>query len=344
MELISPVKFDALVTEVVESLPKRTRHVLVRRFGLRNGRHETLEAIGKDHDITRERVRQIESDGLKQLARPETLEKLAPAFQYLEDHFSAYGRVRGEEQALNHLAGESHPHPKRQAVLFLLTLGEPFQRGAEDSQCHAHWHTSQEAEEKARALIARLVSHFTQSQRQPIAQSTLLDITRAHEPLPEQVIYSYLDISKRIAKNAFGEYGLAEWPEISPRGVRDKAYLVLKRAQKPLHFEAITDLINQAVFDARKAFVQTVHNELIKDERFVLVGRGIYALAEWGYAPGTVRDVLETILRQRGPLGKEEIIKEASQRRLVKANTIVLNLQNPKFFVRLEDDRYTLKR
>ena len=143
-------------------------------------------------------------------------------------------------------------------------------------------------------------------------------------------------------QNVFGEWGLAEWPEVSPRGVRDKAYLVLRREGKPLHFSDITEHINEAEFSNRKAYVQTVHNELIKDERFVLVGRGLYALTDWGYTPGTVRDILVEVLKSQGPLTKEQVLEETLKKRHVRPNTIILNLQNGDMFSRGEDGRYAL--
>src|SRR3989338_7120196 len=115
-------------------------------------------------------------------------------------------------------------------------------------------------------------------------------------------------ISKSLDKNVFGEFGLASWAEIHPRGVRDKSYLVLKKEGKPKHFREITQLINDARFSPRKAHVQTVHNKLIKDNRFVLVGRGIYGLSEWGYEPGTVKEVIASLLRKEGPQSKENIV------------------------------------
>ena len=160
--------------------------------------------------------------------------------------------------------------------------------------------------------------------------------------LEDAVAQSYLEISKRIQPNVFNEYGLTEWPEVSPRGVRDRAYLVVRRSQKPRHFSEISDLINQAKFTSRRAYVQTVHNELIKDKRFVLVGRGLYALSEWGYTPGTVREVLKQVLQDRGPLTKDEVLAETLKRRVVRPNTILLNLQTSDAFTKLEDGRYTL--
>lgn len=84
---------------------------------------------------------------------------------------------------------------------------------------------------------------------------------------------------------------------------------------------------------AKNVLPQTVHNELIKDARFVLVGRGTYALSEWGYKPGTVKDVMVQVLRENGnSMDKEEIIKKTLDQRQVKESTILLNLQDRNHF------------
>jgi hypothetical protein len=114
---------------------------------------------------------------------------------------------------------------------------------------------------------------------------------------------------------------------------------------KPLHFQQVAIAIDQSGFRGKKkAHPQTVHNELIKDgERFVLVGRGLYALKEWGYTPGTVRDVIEDVLKKE-PKGmhKDAIVQAVLARRFVKENTIMLNLQNKSYFKKGENGTYYL--
>ena len=94
----------------------------------------------------------------------------------------------------------------------------------------------------------------------------------------------------------------------------------------------------------RKANIATVHNELIKDSRFVLVGRGLYALKEWGYEPGVVKEVIAKVLRAEDkPLTKEEVFQKVLKQRLIKENTILLNLQDKSCFFKDEAGRYTIK-
>jgi hypothetical protein len=130
---------------------------------------------------------------------------------------------------------------------------------------------------------------------------------------------------------------------VSPKRMNDKIFLVLKKNGKPMHFNAITEMINRLKFDERPAYAPTVHNELILNPQYVLVGRGIYALKEWGYKPGVVADVIIDILTKAGsPLPKDQIIKQVLEQRMVKRNTIQLALTDKRKFTKLPDGTYTL--
>ncbi|MDP6703964.1 MAG: HTH domain-containing protein, partial [archaeon] len=129
-----------------------------------------------------------------------------------------------------------------------------------------------------------------------------------------------------------------------PKGIKDKAYVVLKNTGKPLHFTQVAALIAELqevlAKTQKQVLPQTVHNELIKDPRFVLVGRGMYALREWGYQAGTVKDVLKAVLKKHGPLTKQELMKAAKKEREVKDSTILLNLQDKNVFAKDAQGRY----
>jgi hypothetical protein len=105
-----------------------------------------------------------------------------------------------------------------------------------------------------------------------------------------------------------------------------------------MHFEEVARAITKLF--GKKAHPATCHNELIKDARFVLVGRGLYALAEWGYTKGIVADVIKNILKKEGPLTREEVVAKVLKERHVKENTIVVNLQNSRYFKKDKTGRY----
>jgi RNA polymerase primary sigma factor len=64
------------VEDVLESLTERERKVLQLRFGLDDGRSRTLEEVGKEFHVTRERIRQIEAKALRKLRHPSRSRKL----------------------------------------------------------------------------------------------------------------------------------------------------------------------------------------------------------------------------------------------------------------------------
>ncbi len=64
------------LTDVLDSLTSREARVLKLRFGLEDGRARTLEEVGKEFDVTRERIRQIEAKALRKLRHPSRSKKL----------------------------------------------------------------------------------------------------------------------------------------------------------------------------------------------------------------------------------------------------------------------------
>jgi len=321
----------------------RVREVIERRFGLKNGKVETLEAIGQNYGITRERVRQIEDNGLKVLKSEKVYSLFNPVFEMLDEFFAQHGNLAGEEHLYSTLTGTEGPHPLRGQLYLVLTLGEPYQRFINDSRFNPYWTNNVSARGKAEKIVDYLINEFNKQNRVLNEQEILDMLAQKHAEAPSKMFCVVLDISREINKNSFNELGLSNWPEISPQGVKDRAYLVLKKEGKPLHFTEITELINKLGLASRPAYTQTVHNELIKDPRFVLTGRGTYALSDWGYQPGTVEDVIERILRENNrPMTKEEILQAVLNQRQVKPNTILLNLQRSGKTVRQDDGKYKL--
>ena len=305
---------------LLKDLPDKHKEVISRRFGLKSGK-ETLESIGEDFGVTRERVRQIEEDGLKRLEDKISSPVVQNIFQDFLNYFKTAGSLKREDLALQDLGGKNF----KSHVSFLLTIGKPFQRYGETQDFHAFWAVDRNAFDIAQKSINDFADQL-EDEKTPLA-------------LPKEVLPSYIEISKNILKGPDGLYGLADWPEINPRGVKDKAYLVMKKEQKPLHFTKVAGLIGNG------ALVQTVHNELIKDRRFVLVGRGLYALKEWGYEQGFVKDVIANVINNSGgQLPKDEIVQAVLKQRQVKPSTVLLNLQNQKYFIKNSEGEYTIRK
>jgi len=249
-------------------------------------------------------------------------------FNIFFEYFKKFGDLRKEDILLAELGKEEW----EKEVYFLLNLDKRFQKFNQTKNFYSLWTINLASLSKAKKIIQSLYQHFQKNKN-------LLNLEELNQKVSDrkEALISYLEISKEIQKNAEGLYGLRDWPEINPRGIKDKAYLVFKKFEKPLHFSEVTKFIEGS-------HLQTVHNELIRDPRFILVGRGTYALREWGYYPGQVKDVILKILKEvKRPLTKEEILEKVKKQRVVKANTVFLNLSNKEYFQRDSQGKYRPK-
>lgn len=340
---LSLSKYEQLADEALKNIPnQRTRDIVSLRFGLKDGQRRTLEAIGQQYGITRERVRQVEEAAFSDLAASSLVGLLKPAFQTIDNFLNQEGQLAREERMLSSLTGIDQPHPARGALFFILSLGQPYQRFVESDKFHPLWANSINALNRLEKLNALLIKKLEGNQEPVSLDYVLSSAKEVANGLPKRALLSYLDATKQIGQNGFGQFGLAKWPAINPRGAKDKAYIIFKEQNRPLHFREVTELINQANLGNNLAQAQTVHNELIKDNRFILVGRGTYALKEWGYQPGTVKDIIVQTLKQNGSLTKEQILDKVLEARLVKSNTVLINLQNRKYFAREGNGKYSL--
>lgn len=319
------------------------KDVIEKRFGIKGNKVFTLDAIGKEYKITRERVRQIEADALRHLEKKVASSEFAPLFGAMERHIKELGGVVAEHELLANLADKKH----KASVALLLDVDGRFHYVSEDDSFHARWSLGGDAASLGEKVINKLVDTL-ESHGRPLPRENLFSYANESAKavvgadIHKDALLSYLSASKLIQKNPYDEYGVVSWPAISPRGVRDKAYVVLMKAGKPLHFREVAEGINRVGWSNKKAHPQTVHNELIKDLRFVLVGRGLYALSEWGYEPGAVREVLVSVLRSSGVLSREDLMKKVLEKRFVKEATVLLNLQNKSLFKRTDDGKYSL--
>lgn len=336
-----------IIRNLLAQLKERDRQILLNRYGLDGHQTKTLAAIGAEQNLTRERVRQIEKDLLKLLRKNgASLPAFSQAKNFLLDIITEHGRIIAEENLFLYL--NVNDDKEKNAVVFLLHLVEELEHFIHDNYKKS-WvavlfneHLLHEFTEESKKILDR--------QQRPVATEEFLKHFKQTEfyqknqkDLDDKVILNFLELAIHIEKNVFGAWGLAYWKEISPKDVGDKAYLVMKHHGKPEHYSTITDMINKHKFDSRTAYKETVHNELIKDPRFILIGRGIYALSEWGFRPGVVSDVISDVLKSAGkPLTRDQIIEEVLKRRMVKKNTILVGLSNKKLFRKVAKNLYAL--
>lgn len=323
-------------------LAPRAREVVGKRYGLEDGnKRQTLESIGQKYGITRERVRQIENAALAAIKKSPEFKTFDPIFDQLKQVLHDHGGIVHEDQFLEAVAKDQ---ASQNHIHFLLVLGEAFTKLKEDDEFHHRWTVDARLADKVHNSIRNLCQNFSESDlvSEPELISSFLnelkDVTK--DPEVKEFAKSWISLSKRIGKNPLGEWGLSQSPNVHMRGIRDYAFLVLRKHGSPMHFTEVASEITKMF--GKKAHPATCHNELIKDKRFVLVGRGLYALTEWGYSRGIVSEVIKNILDKEGPLSRDEVIAKVKKERYVKDNTIMVNLQNNKLFKKTKDGKYTL--
>ncbi len=331
----------SVTKDLLAGLPERSRKVLTDRYGLSpKGESRTLDAIGKEYNITRERIRQIENHGLTTIRESDIYTAKAEALENLKTAIHTLGGIVAEEVILKHVPKSD---TDRNHVIFLLTIGHNFNDRKEDANFKARWHVDEQLAEAVERALTNLYESIEANHLTPEEEFVEQFVQHLKQEgiksRPPEVLVRWLAISKRIGKNPLGEWGRMESPHVRIKNTRDFAYLTLKRHGSPMHFQEVAKGI-QKLF-TREAHPATTHNELIKDNRFVLVGRGLYALKEWGYEPGVVRDVIRGILIRDGMLTREEIIERVKRERYVKDATIAVNLQNS-MFARLPDGKYAI--
>ena len=285
---------------------EREREIITRRFGLYE-RRETLEQIGELLGITRERVRQLEKAilaRLKTAAADGKIPAISDAERLIIRDLSENGRVGRVQDVANRLSKDKASNNTRAHIAFIGELSPRF-----------------------------VIINETDNYHQGISIA---------ENGNEKKIRGLASLSKKLA-NLKDVWGLAKWPTVNPKNIRDKIYVILAGNGKPMHFSDISKAIKESDFKRRNVTTQAIHNELIKDKRFVLIGRGIYALDSWGYSKGTVSDIIADILRKAGePLHRDEIVRRVLKSRQVKETTILLNLQSKSMFKRVAKATYTI--
>lgn len=326
---------------LLKTVPDRAQDILTKRYGLGDSTERmTLEAIGQLYGITRERVRQIEEYSLKNIRKSEVYEKELAVFEEIKDHIATMGHLVSEEAFLESLA---KTEANKNFLHFLLVVGHEFEKHKENDQFTHRWtinpDLAKSIHQGLKSLYQSLSDEDLLSEEEIVAQFTseLQDLSDEYKQ--DEIIKRWLSLSKKIDKNPLGEWGKADSPNVSVKGMRDYAFLVIRKHGSPIHFREVAAQIEKLF--GKKAHVATTHNELIKDPRFVLVGRGLYALSEWGYLSGVVKDVIAEVLEKNGPMTKDEIIEKVLKERYVKENTIVVNLQNPKYFNKDSKGRYS---
>ncbi len=336
-------------------LPERAKEVLEKRFDLGGTGRKTLEETGEAFKITRERVRQIEKAAIDKIKAVNSgdIDEIGRIFVGIINQFGGimerdFFLTKALEYFDKNIPKEKRNKQEKQNIVLVLRMTSGIKQGGDDGKLKEYLYINNEAVNSAETVIAECEKIFAKEGHamagNEIFAKAMREESLTGKNISEEIFYSFLHLPLSIARNTFFEWGLSEWSSISPKSVKDKSYLIMKHQKKPLHFKEIAALIGQSWKKKKPVLAETVHNELIKNRQFVLIGRGIYALAEWGYERGAVRDIIKSVLAKSSkPMSREDVTKEVMLQRLVKPGTIALNLKDENDFEKTSEGLYKLK-
>jgi hypothetical protein len=328
------IDFSELMPRLLNLLTKKEKNIIGRRFSLENIKRETLDRIGQSYSITRERVRQIETVALKKLARI----SMDPSMQIIHNlAFSIlvkHGKVMSEDLLVSQML-KSLQNPKNidvNAMKLAMRVSSKLIKHEKNQFFKPFWRATD-------ISVGEIKNAITEIKRALKKQGDILTIEELSIPFKSKYskafIESVLEIDHNFLRTPEG-WGLDNWRFINPRSIKDKILISLREIGKPLHF---TDIIEHVLndFNSQKSVTpQAVHNELIRHNDFILVGRGLYGLAEWGLISGTVCDVIKSVFQENtGALSRQDIIEKVLEKREIRLGTISLNLQKYPFFKRV---------
>ncbi len=341
------INLSEIVEEMFMVLTNKEKDVIVKRFGLDNKPKRTLESIGQQFSVTRERIRQIEKIALGKLRRTVSATRLSMVNEIANKIVAENGGVLLENKLISEILNviKSAEDIDKHIIKLALNINSDLTESEKSNLYHSFWRLKTIEMSLIASIIATGIKVLKKKADVLSDSKVVVQIRQGLgdkvEAFSDPMIVSTLETDKRL-KRTSGGFGLMTWRHINPKSIRDKAYIVLKREKKPLHFVEIANKISEAGFDKKVVTTQAVHNELIRYDQFVLVGRGLYTLKEFGFDRGTVADVIEALLAKTSPMTKQEIIEGVLAKRQVKKGTISLNLQKNTQFVRVGRAVYKL--
>lgn len=335
------VDLESVLQQVLGTIDReREREIVARRFGLYE-RKETLEQIGELLGITRERVRQLEKSVVTRLKTAAEKNEI-PGLEDIEAAIIEVLQTNGHVMRVTQLSDilTSKPTKINQSRIAFLSVLAPKIAVIDESD-HFYNAVGEKAihDEKQIKEQAGKIVDAIKKLKEPKDIKTIAKAVDSDDPVHTRAIAT----TSKYLSTLNGKWGLAKWPTVNPKNIRDKIYVILDERGTHMHFNEISESIKASDFKRKDVTTQAIHNELIKDKRFVLIGRGIYALSEWGYKKGTVADIISEVMRDAGePLHRDEIVVRVLKTRHVKETTILLNLQGKSQFKRVAKATYTI--
>ena len=330
------------VDKALQALSEQQREVIVLRFGLDGRKKQVLQEIADEYSLTRERIRQIQKKGVELLKGDKCMEELSSAINQIDTALRACGGVADEDTIC--AVCEVSTKAERNYIHLLLVIGGDFYLSPETDTIQKYWYVEEKNKNAIDTVLSNIHREFEKNKNNLIDKKQMekmyTTITNLHQGnIPD--FSTVMNLSRRLGTSPFGEWGMREHPEVSLSGLSGYIRSVLRDAGKPLHFREISERVSKLREDGF-CNVFSCHNELVRRKEFILVGRGLYALEDMGYRPGTIVDIITMGIKERGPMTKQEIVDFVKNERYVKTQSIILTLGKKDLFRKGQDNKYFL--
>lgn len=351
----SKIKLDissSRLKDVLQYCKPKEQLVLVRKFGVLTGKETPLQRIGKDYNLTRERVRQIESQALMRVRRlmvgnAKYIDLIEDAKKILKDNWG----ILLEDTVISKIVNLKKYEFNPQEIKLILVSDFDVTYLKRNSCLNKCFYIDPLFEDFLTAMAVYIKQYFD-TRGKSVDMYEFIDhlkseFSKKYDHIPflktNQFFLHYFE-SVRILKMFDGKVGIEEYVDVHPKTIKLKILYTMRRIEKPIHFQELPNKIMER-FPMKNIKLNTVHNELVKNnDMFVNLGLGLYGLKEWGYQGGTVVEIIIRIFKAaKRPMSVKEISKDLLKEKMVSPNTILLNLQKFKsVFERIEKWVYQL--
>ena len=269
-----------------ERADPKVRDVLIRRFGLRTGTPETLDSIGRDLGVTRERIRQIQSKGIERVSIHLSSGAVGSALKRFQAYLSEFlahnsgvaSSVELSEQVAHYIDFEQFDESAGLSFLVEIVGVRVRQLAQPESTWLAF--SSHETEEGVRSAAEAALANVGPLRSVPIDELAV-SVARRLE-LSEEMVRASLRVDPRIIVRE--DQTVQQRTSGRRLHHRDRIYAALGDIGRPAHFRTIARRIRETFGDAGPVSDESIENTLVAGvpTDFRRVGLGTYGLADWG--------------------------------------------------------------
>lgn len=347
--IISSSEVKKSFEDVMIKLSDKEQFVIEKRIWI-YWTKETLQWIGNSFKkpITRERVRQIENSWIKKIGRVVKTSVLWKIQTKALELIDLHGGVMLKDKIINTIIKELGLSNEVNWAILEIIIQSDFEilKSKPKNGAKTYFFKQKISPKLIQAVHSEAIKILRK-------KKDVMEITELYSAIKNRFapriiiestfIDSSLEVFDDLVKWEENLIGLSRWKILNPKTLKDKTVYVMNKEKIPMHFVDISNKITQYLGDAVK--VNTIHNELIRNNEFVLIGRGIYALKDWGFKSGTVLDVIIQVLQKENQaMSTEQIADKVLKTRRVKKTTIYMNLQNKNVIERVWRNYYQLKK